>query len=233
MTKQFRILLAAIATVASSSAICAETYGSLNVPPGVYFGAGNPNGNFNIDTENGLELGLRAKNRTPVGPVLIDGSTGVYSVPAGFCTSGCGSPKAKWNYEFSIHTTGGPTGPTLANYVFRLGVDHDPSAATNFTFIDPLSYWGDNSLDGAFGAQNSQNISFGGATGLPGGSISANETGLFDFILLAYAINDLTFANALAQVDITVQVPEPGSFALFGLGLAGLAALGRRKARPS
>jgi hypothetical protein len=48
---------------------------------------------------------------------------------------------------------------------------------------------------------------------------------LYDFILLAYDGQQ----RLIGQVDMTVQVPEPGSFALFGLGLAGLAALGRRK----
>ncbi|MDQ2987630.1 MAG: PEP-CTERM sorting domain-containing protein [Pseudomonadota bacterium] len=211
--------LAAAAIVASSAASSAETYGSINVPPGVYFGSGNPNGNFNISTGNNLELALRAKNRTPVGPVLIDGSSGVYSVPAGFCTSGCGSPKAKWNYEFSIHTV---DGSSLSNYTFLLGVDHDASAGTAFTYIDPLTYWSDNAKDGFAGVQNSENISFGNT---PGGAINANAAGLYDFILLGYASN----GQLIGQVDMTVQVPEPGSFALFGLGLAGLAVFLRRK----
>lgn len=222
MSKQLRILLGAIAVAASASGACAETYGSVNVPPGVYFGAGNPNGNFNIDTENNLELALRAKNRTSVGPALIDGSSGVYSVSAGFCMVGCGSPKATWNYEFSIHTV---DGSSLSNYLFRLGVDHDASAGTSFTFEDPTVYWGDNSQDGTAGIQNSENISFGDT---PGGSISANATGLYDFMLLAYSQDG---SRLLAQADMTVQVPEPGSLALFGLGLAGLTALGRRKIR--
>lgn len=225
MNKHLRALLAAVAIVASSSGVCAEMYGSLTSPPGVYFGSGNPNGNFNIDRNNGLELGLRAKNRTPVGPVLIDGSNGVYSVPGGLCTSGCGSAKAKWNYEFSIHTT---NGAPLSNYVFRLGVDHDAGVGTDFDYIDPVTYWAfpPSAKDGLVGVQDSQNITFGNT---PGGSISANAAGRYDFILLAYALDDPLFERALAQVDISVEVPEPASMALFGLGLASLAAIGRRK----
>lgn len=217
MNKHLRILLGALAVAASSSATCAETYGA--VQPGVYFGAGNPNGNFNIDRENNIELGLRAKNRSPVGPVLLDGSSGTYTVPGGFCMVGCGSPKAKWNYEFSIHTV---DGSGLSDYTFQLGVDHDASSGVSFSWVDPVAYWSDNAKDGMAGIQNSENISFGDT---PGGSISANAPGLYDFMLKAYA-PDGTLA---AQADMTVHVPEPGSLALFGLGLVGLGALGRRK----
>ena len=35
-----------------------------NLTHGVYYGSGNINGGFTIDTENGVELGLRAKTRT-------------------------------------------------------------------------------------------------------------------------------------------------------------------------
>lgn len=229
MFKQLRVLLAATAIVTSASGACAEVYGSLTAPPGVYFGAGNPNGAFNIDREGGLELGLRAKNRSSIGPVLIDGSSGTYSVNSGFCGPSCGGAtglRAKWNYEFSIHTT---DGSVLSDYVFRLGVDHDASAGTNFTFVDPTTYWSDDRFDGSLGAQNSQNVSFGDT---PGGAISPLSNGLYDFVLFAYKVNDPLKA-LVAQVDMTVSVPEPGSVAMFGLGLASLAALRRRKAKKS
>lgn len=226
MNKKFRSLFAAIAIVASSSAVSAEIYGSLTSPPGVYFGAGNPNGAFNIDREGGLELGLRAKNRSTVGPVLIDGSSGIYSVASGFCPS-CGGAgtRAKWNYEFSIHTT---DGSTLSDYVFMLGIDHDPSAGTNFTYVNPLNYWNDDAFDSNLGAQNSQNVAFGNT---PGGAISPLANGLYDFVLFAYRTTDLE--NAVARVDMTVSVPEPGTIAMFGLGMASLLAFRRRKAKQS
>jgi hypothetical protein len=236
MNTPFRTLLAAAAIVASSSGVCAEVYGSLNTPPGVYFGSGNPNGNFNITRDGGLELGLRAKNRSTIGPVLIDGSSGVYSVPGGPCGPTCGGAgqRAKWNYEFSMHTVGGAQ---LSDYTFVLGIDHDPSAGTNFTFVDPLAKWADEKYDGpfgvqtssvgAFGAQNSQNVSF---ADTPGGAFNVSAPGLYDFVLFAYRTNDLD-KIVLASVDITVQVPEPASLALFGLGLLSLAGLRRRTSK--
>lgn len=225
MIKQVRFLLAAVAVFTSASGVCAEVYGNLTSPPGVYFGTGNPNGAFNIDRENGLELGLRAKNRSTVGPVLIDGSSGIYSVASGFCPS-CGGAgtRAKWNYEFSVHTT---NGAALSDYVFMLGVDHDPSAGTSFTYVDPTAYWTDDRLDGFVGAQNSENVAFGDT---PGGAFSPKANGLYDFVLFAYARDDLT-QTRLAQVDMTVSVPEPGTIAMFGLGLASLLAFRRRKAK--
>jgi hypothetical protein len=227
MNKLLRILLAGAAFATSASGVCAEVYGSLTAP-GVYFGTGNPNGAFNIDPEGGLELGLRAKNRSTIGPVLIDGSSGAYSVNSGFCGPSCGGAgtRAKWNYEFSIHTT---NGSVLSDYVFMLGVDHDPSAGTSFTYVNPLTNWSDDRFDGNLGAQNSQNVTFGDT---PGGAISPKVSGMYDFVLFAYNKNDAT-QTRVAQVDMTVSVPEPGTVAMFGLGLASLFALRRRKAKQS
>jgi hypothetical protein len=234
MKTVFRTLLATVAIVASSG-VSAEVYGNLTAPPGVYFGSGNPNGDFNVTRTAGLELGLRAKNRSNLDPTpLIDGSSGVYRVDGGPCGPSCGGSgqRAKWNYEFSMHTIGGTQ---LSDYTFVLAIDHNPSAATTFTFVDPLGYWGDERYDGpsgtssspvgAFGAQNSQNVAF---LDTPGGAFNVSATGLYDFILFAYSRS----TGALeAQVDMTVQVPEPASLALFGLGLLSLAGLRRRKSK--
>lgn len=228
MKQVMRVLLACVAIVTSASAAAAEVYGSVTSPPGVYYGTGNPNGAFNITRGGNIELALRAKNRG-AGPVLIDGSSGIYSVAQGYCNPVCGGGlKAAWNYDFSIHTT---DGSALSQYAYRLGVDHNPGAAATFDFVNPLTYWFDNAKDGLAGVQASQNVFF---TNTPGGRFNVFTPGLYNFILLAYDTEDLAFANALAQVEITVQVvPEPQSVALFALGLASLAAMRRRKAKQS
>ena len=58
-------------------------------PPGVYFGSGNVNGNYTIDTANNVEAALRAKNRDGA-QQTIDGSSGVYQANAGTCGGGMG-----------------------------------------------------------------------------------------------------------------------------------------------
>src|SRR6185295_6114079 len=94
-------------SAAPSLALAAPSYGGVasvggndggpNNNDGIYFGSGNVDGNFTIDTSNGVEVALRAKNRAT--QQTIDGSSGVYRAEAGFCTEAlCGAgPKARWN----------------------------------------------------------------------------------------------------------------------------------------
>ena len=51
----------ASALALSSAALAAATYGNIGAVPGVYFGSGNLNGNWTIDTSNNIEVALRIK----------------------------------------------------------------------------------------------------------------------------------------------------------------------------
>ncbi|WP_201495106.1 PEP-CTERM sorting domain-containing protein [Rubrivivax sp. A210] len=231
-----RLALALAALTASASALAVPTYGDIASPPGVYFGTGNVNGNWTIDTTNNVEVALRIKDRATL--ATIDGSSGVYRANPGLCNPICGgSSKANWNYEFSVNTRANGSGVLdLTNVFAILEVDIDGTAGTNFTAINLYANWNDNSYwngartigvapaAGDYGVQQSANPLFAnsGFNFLPG-------RGLYDLRLSVY-VNDAGNRGALlASTSTQVTIPEPASLGLAGLALAGLAATRRRR----
>ena len=209
---------AATLLLASLSAQAVMTYGDV-ATPGVYFGTGGvTNGNFTISTDNGVELALRAKNRETF--ALLDGSSGTYYADTGLCATCTGVPKALWSYEFSVNS-GAITGLT-----YRLGIDHDPSAATNYAFVDPTTYWSDNAMAPSpfIGFQNSQNVRFGDT---PGGIFDVNQAGLYSVTLEAW--NGASMVNSVTMQVQVGPVPEPETYALMLAGLVGMGAIVRRR----
>lgn len=239
--KALIVAATAVATMAGAGmANAVATYGNIAAVPGdadgVYFGTGNSNGNWTIDTTGGIEVALRAKNRATL--ATIDGSSGVYHANPGLCNPICGgAPKAAWNYEFSVNTNGAGV---LNDYLVRIGVDIDPTLGQNFVYLNVLANWPDNSYwDGAktvgmspdgndYGVQQSANPLFGDSGFMPG--FNPNTPGFYDIELGVFSRTDTGFQNALAQTEIRVQVPEPGTLALMGLALFGIGAVRRRKA---
>lgn len=184
---------------------------SLVDPPGVYFGSGNPNTHWTVNTVGNVEMGVQASIPF-VGPITPAGN--VYSVAAG----------TNWNFNFSVNTQAGGGGLTLAD-VGPISLSlKDFGTGTTGSFDPTLIP--DNAKDGDFGFQNSEGLRFASirtALGDPGYDVSANDTYL---ITLATSVGSV---SEKIVVGSGAAVPEPASLAVVGIGLLGLAIVRKRR----
>ena len=233
--KSVRAVAASVAAVAAvglgaASAGAVTTFDtSLELPAtgaplGWYNGTGNPQGGFTVVTENGIELGLRAKLRQS--PLVIDSSNNVYQVPTGDQNPG----HALWNYEYSIDL-----GPNGTNLLFKdvsitLTVSKNGGPAQNFTFPPDNSFWGasgkvvgDPNFLNDWGAQNSENPEF---SNFPIPGFDSSEVADYTFTLSVFALNDTLLASDTIEVD---AVPEPSTLSIAAIGLVGFFAARRRR----
>lgn len=208
----------ALTSFASHALGGTTSYGNL-AAPGVYFGSGNPNGEWNINTGNGGELGLRAKIRFGS---LLDGSTGTYFADTGNDPS-TSSYRAKWNFEYSVNSTSKP------GFTYFLGIDNDPTAGVNLTFVNlsAVSAFLAQPPAGFTGFQDSSNIGFGST---PGGPYNINASGLYTFVLESR--NDAGMLGNSVSMNVQVgAIPEPETYALMAAGLGLMALVARRRGK--
>ncbi len=230
-----------------------------NITPDVIFGSGNANGSFTVDKEiAGVELGLRAK--IPFVGTLNSNGNGTYSYTlAETDHDGNSGTAQRWNFDWTVNTDHlGTTGNKIDDFTYKLGIDFDPSLATNFLEFDPITPSANPFPDHAIGDNTTANGGGAEATdaadylSLIGSNNVAQNSwrhsffpfhptltydptidGTYDISLIAIDPNGGVAASTQIQVIIGaggVSIPEPGTLALFGLGLAGIGFARRRKA---
>lgn len=210
---------AAIVMAASAAQAGSATNASL-ASPGVYFGTGNANGAFAVDTEGGIEIGLRSKisgihpQITPTGDV--------YDIPIG--------DTFNFDYSFNPSVTGteanisGLTQSITITDLFGLSVSFDPSAIPdNYSLLAGP----DQRLTAPVGGfQNSEKISF----AFLDPAYNPNKADTFNLTYTVTGANGAPIASVENIVNTGV-VPEPAAWALMMLGFGGVGAVLRRKAR--
>ena len=202
------------------------TYDTSLAAPGFYNGTGNANTNFTVAAGDGIELGLSAVIRF-VGPVDPGAGSNTYNVP-----TGVNGGDALWDVEFSINTRAGGGSNDLSAYTFSAQVEDLTDSVTGPS-VNPVTA-GDSFWDGVetntfspsteWGAQNAENLSFGGGA-LLNDEFDPNATDDYLVTLTATDLSNDTVITDTIHVDAT---PEPASIFSALAGLGSLALFGRR-----
>jgi hypothetical protein len=202
------IALAALATASLSAQATLVTlpFGSGWPPAG---SSGLQNVLFNVDSAGGVSVALGAHAYKTSSYLANDGQSVFYADSGVYLPDG--KNYANWSFDFVYDL-----GTCTTCHVF-LGIDTDPTDNVGPVFTDITS------AGMAYAESWNMEMPF---LGLNFNPFAASSTG-FEL----YVVNGTDPAGTrLADTGITVNVPEPGTFALAGLALFGMGALRRRQA---
>ena len=216
-----------------------------NVASGWFNGGGNANGSFTINTENGVEVALRAKLRhnaagAPENTFNSNGD-GTYSFDAGVAPTQS-SPTGVWSFEWSINTdTTYATNLHLDDLTYELTLINNVTGTSSS--FDPINLPSPNFADHALADRNGTELTPQATsrsdyiTKISENSVAQNswkahwffpdydpeDEGTYTVALSASDIN-----GVIASTSIQILVPEPASAALLASGL-GLVFARRRR----
>jgi len=224
----FKIIAGAVGALSllAGAAQAATVYNADLAGPGFYSGTGIDNGHFAVNTVDGIELGLRARQGPPnplqaVAPVAAN----LYQVVLGENIS----------IDFSFNPGADGTPVSLAGLTSTLTITN--LGTGGIASFNPL-FLPDNDTDpGAPGGfQNSERLSFGFLNGAPAfnvGNINYNNL-VNSSYRVDFSVSGADFATISNTIFVNQgsgAVPEPATWGLMigGFGLAG-AMLRRRRA---
>jgi len=204
-----KLAVMALVTSAFSANAGLMTYAPWDV---AYSGNGLNGVLFNVQSSGGVTVALGAHAYKNGAFLPNNGTDTFYAQPGLYIPDGLN--RANWSFDFAW-SVGNCT--TCKVY---LGIDKDPTALVDYVVgeitlypVNPESL----NMEMAFITTNVYDFN----------PFGPSSTGFELFITNGGALTDPN--NILARSEITVNVPEPGTLALLGLALVGIAGMRRRK----
>lgn len=215
------VAAAALAFAASAQADGLAFNQSLAVP-GVYFGTGNANGGFTVDTENGVEVALRAHRYQQPTPAPVGN---LYT----FATAATNAPTNSLSFDWSVNPLlPGHDVVSLANVTAIITIT---DLLNNHVQFFPADFFGlQNATTAGGGYQNSERLVFSFVDSLYDATV--NNTFLVNLTLSGLSNvpgGTISVTERIQQGSGFAAVPEPATWATMILGLGGLGATLRRR----